>query len=294
MPLSRRTFLIAAGALGAAATASKSEASVATAAADDAWGVLVDTTRCVGCRSCESACAEANGLPAPPEPESVARPGVRRFTTPTQFTVVQEALRPDAEARYAKTQCLHCVSPACASACPVRALEKTATGPVIYNPERCIGCRYCMVACPFDVPKYEYDKAVPYVRKCTFCAGRLAKGEKPACVANCPAEALEFGRRSELIEIAKRRIYAPGSIYVPQIYGEHEAGGTSWLYISDIPFEALHLPTDISGTPYSELTEGALSAVPMVMTLWPPLLMALYAAAKRRNEVASVEESAHE
>jgi Fe-S-cluster-containing dehydrogenase component len=278
----RRLFLKSAGAAGLALAAAPAHA--ARALDPNSPAVLVDTTRCIGCRGCEAACAEANGLPEPPEP-----PGdifaTRREASTTQFTVVNRgSVASNGDERFAKTQCLHCLSPGCASACPVRALEKTPEGPVVYHADRCIGCRYCMVACPFGVPKYEYQKAVPYVRKCTFCYERQVRGLKPACVEACPAEALSFGTRSTLLLEAKRRVFAPDSGYVPHVYGEHESGGTSWLYISDVPLESLGLRTDVSDVAPSERTDGALSAVPVVMTLWPPLLMGLYAFAHERRD----------
>jgi Fe-S-cluster-containing dehydrogenase component len=287
MRIGRRVFLKSCAALtatGAAAAlpASESDRAAAAASARDGFGVLVDTTRCIGCRSCEIACAEANRLP---EPERLGEDAVfssHRDTSPRQLTVVNQARGPG-EARYAKTQCLHCVVPACASACPVKALDKTPAGPVVYHEDRCIGCRYCMIACPYGVPKYEYDRAVPYVRKCTMCASRLAEGKIPACVENCPGGALQFGKRDELLAEARRRVYAPNSTYEPHIYGETEAGGTSWMYIADRPLSDFGLPDDVAGGSYFESTRGALGAVPFVITLWPPLLMGLYAARKREE-----------
>jgi Fe-S-cluster-containing dehydrogenase component len=279
----RRTFLKLACAAGVAGAPRPALAAAARRAAPGAKAVLVDTTLCVGCRGCEAACAERNGLPEPAlagEPRALDH---RRTTAPNVFTVVNrgERLGPDGTQRFAKTQCLHCVDPACASACPVRAFEKTAAGPVVYNAERCIGCRYCMVACPFEVPKYEYDKAVPYVRKCDFCASRQADGLEPACVAACPSGALVFGERQALLDEAKRRIYGEPGRYAKHVFGEHEAGGTSWLYIGDVPLESLGLRTDVGPEPASSLTATALSGVPFVMTLWPPVLMGLYAFAHR-------------
>jgi Fe-S-cluster-containing dehydrogenase component len=192
---------------------------------------------------------------------------------------------------------MHCIEPACASGCVVRALEKTPAGPVIYHANRCLGCRYCMVACPFGVPKYEYTKAAPVVRKCTFCAERQAEGKQPACVEACPNSALVFGNRAELIEEAKKRIYASPGKYVPHIYGEEEAGGTSWLYISDVPLETLRLPLNVERSSYPEMADRSLSAVPFVITLWPPLLMGLWAASKRQKKLVTagkVEEGRHE
>jgi len=284
MKLDRRTFLKVAGVTAASLAPSPADAASAVPA-KDAMGVLVDTTLCIGCRSCEAACAEANGLPsaeAPPDLDVFAQ---WREKGPDAFTVVNRSpfKGKDGAERYAKTQCLHCVDPACASACPTRALEKTEAGPVAYRANRCMGCRYCMVSCPFGVPKYQYDHAIPYVRKCTFCADRQAKGLPPACTEACPAGALLFGKREELLEIAKTRIYQNPDKYVHRVYGEREAGGTSWLYITDVPFESLGLPA-VAEEPYPGFARGALSAVPFVMTLWPPVLMGLYAFARNRSE----------
>ncbi|HUL98853.1 MAG TPA: 4Fe-4S dicluster domain-containing protein, partial [Mycobacterium sp.] len=221
-----------------------------------------------------------------------------RTTDPYHYTVVNRyaaALSAPTEQRFIKTQCMHCLEPACASACPARALEKTAAGPIVYHGDRCLGCRYCMLACPFDVPKFEYSKPIAYIKKCSFCAERQAKGQVPACADVCPSGALQFGRRSILLEEARKRIYDHPNDYVHHIYGEEEAGGTSWLYLSDTPFERLGLKADLSTTPYPALTDTALSAVPVVMTLWPPLLMGLYTFSKqRRGENEPAQEARHE
>jgi len=286
MKLNRRTFFKVAGTAGAVALAPASKAgatSHAEALAAGRRGVLVDTTKCIGCRACEAACAEANVLAGPAMPDDAAVFAAPRKTDTAAFTVVNQ--RAASPARFVKQQCMHCIEPACASACLARALDKTPTGPVVYHKDRCLGCRYCMVACPFGVPKYEYDKALPYVRKCTFCAERQAKGEAPACTSVCPSGALTFGNRNELIETARERLYAKGSSYVRHIYGENEVGGTSWMYITDIPIEKLGLPTDVGAYAYSSLTQASLAAVPFVLTLWPPLLMGIYSFSKRRNEV---------
>jgi formate dehydrogenase iron-sulfur subunit len=287
MRLTRRSFFRLAGATAGSGVALSAQART-TADDDRLPGVLVDTTRCVGCRGCEAACAEANDLPAPPEGDQVLSKA--RDTSTTAFTVVNRAEAPDGGDRFGKKQCMHCLAPACASACPVRALNKLPTGPVTYDPSKCMGCRYCMVACPFDVPKYEYEALAPRVRKCTFCAPRQAKGLPPACVEACPSGALTFGKRHELLEEAKRRIYSAPDRFVHRVYGEHEAGGTSFLYISDVPFERLALQAGVPEKPYPELVAGALGAPPLVMTLWPPLLMGLYAFSKRRDEVEKEEQ----
>src|SRR5512137_212166 len=289
MRITRRAFFKVAGVTaGTGLAAAASARSAGPSPVDDALpGVLVDTTRCAGCRACEAACAEANDNPAPAERTDLS---VRRDTSQHVFTVINQAEGTNGEPRFGKKQCMHCLAPACASACPVRAMDKLPTGPVVYDPGKCMGCRYCMVACPFDVPRYEYERAAPLVRKCTFCPERQAQGLQPACTSVCPTGALTFGRRTALLEEAKRRIYAEGSTYLRRVYGEHEAGGTSWLYISDVPFEQLALQAGIPERPYHELVAGALGAPPFVMTLWPPLLMGLYTFSKRRDEVEEKEE----
>ncbi len=284
MSVDRRTFLKAAASVGAAGAVAPAEAAIAVAA-PGARAVLVDTTLCIGCQGCEAACREANALPEPATAGDERPFATRRETGPESFTVVNRGLQlgRDGGERFAKTQCLHCVEPACASACPVRALEKTASGPVVYHANLCIGCRYCMVACPFGVPKYEYAKTVPYVRKCDFCARRQANGKPPACSDVCPSGALLFGEREELLEVARTRIYQNPDRYVHRIYGEREAGGTSWLYIGDVPFESLGLITDVRDEAYPRLTSTALAGVPFVITLLPPLLMAIRELGRARD-----------
>jgi len=297
MTLDRRQILKLAAAAGAAAALPGPDVDAALARpSKDARAVLVDTTNCIGCRTCEMACAEANKLP---DIASEVAFESLRTTGPDQFTVVNKGTTksPGGDDRFAKTQCMHCVEPACASGCVVRALEKTKNGPVIYHADRCLGCRYCMVACPFGVPKYEYTKAVPIVRKCTFCADRQAAGKPPACVEACPGSALTFGDRAQLLEEARKRIYKTPGTYHPHVYGQEEAGGTSWLYISDVPLETLRLPQNVEKSSYPEMAERALSAVPFVITLWPPLLMGLWAASKQPKKPAAagtVGEGRHE
>jgi Fe-S-cluster-containing dehydrogenase component len=283
MKIGRRGFFqvaVAGAGMATVGAAAANEAGAETQGHADGPGVLVDTTLCVGCRACEAACAEANGNPPPPESDEVF--SKRRETSEGAFTVVNKI--EGIEKRFAKKQCMHCLSPACASACPVRAMDKKPEGPVTYDPSICLGCRYCMIACPFDVPKYEYSSNTPRVRKCSFCATRQAAGLKPACTEVCPSGALTFGRRNALLDLAKTRIYTNPDRYVHHVYGEDEAGGTSWLYIGDFQLEKLALRT---GTPEREvpsLVAGALGAPPFVMTLWPPLLMGIYMFSKRREE----------
>jgi formate dehydrogenase iron-sulfur subunit len=290
MRIGRRGFFkVAAVTAGAAgATAAVAAGATETHGAVDGPSVLVDTTLCIGCRACEAACSETNANPPPPESDEVfAQP---RETSIDAFTVVNRTEKEDGTKRYAKRQCMHCLSPGCASACPVRAMDKLPSGPVVYDPKACLGCRYCMIACPFEIPKYEYDSLTPRVRKCTFCADRQAKGLKPACTEVCPSGALAFGKRSEMLDAAKTRIYTNPSRYVHHVYGEHEVGGTSWLYLTDVEPEKLALKSNLPEKAIPDNVKGALSAPPFVMTLWPPLLMGLYVFSKRRDEVEKKED----
>jgi len=245
-------------------------------------GILVDTTKCIGCRSCEYACADAHkdaGVEVTDEVDFSAE----RVTDEKHWTVVN---RYDTEKGtiYAKKQCMHCRQPACASACLTRAMHKTAEGPVVWTENRCMGCRFCMVSCPFDMPKFEYHSAVPRIQKCVMCAERLAEGKQPACVENCPAGALTFGPRSALLEQARQRIYAAPDAYVHQVYGEDEVGGTGWLYLASVPFAQLGFRTDLGTTPFPTYTREFLYAVPVVLTVVPPLLLALSRASRARAE----------
>jgi formate dehydrogenase iron-sulfur subunit len=294
MKVSRRTFLKIVGATGAATLASgprQVRAGRLGPPSDGTLATLVDSTRCIGCRACEAACSEANRLP---EPVMLGQESVfeeKRTTDSRAYTVVNRYTNSEDERAptYVRTQCMHCVEPACASVCPVAALEKTPEGPVVYHADRCLGCRYCMLACPFGIPKFEYEKAIPYIRKCSFCIHRLRQGKLPACAEVCPTGALQFGKRKELLEIARTRIYQDPERYVHHIYGEHEVGGTGWLYITDVPFEQLEFRMNLGTTPYPELTWTFLSSVPFVLTLWPPFLMGLYALTKSREKAAQVE-----
>ncbi len=238
------------------------------------YGVLVDTTRCAGCNSCTYACAEANGLPAPEDPDSVTKP------TTTQWTAIRKFKTSKGEV-YVKRQCMHCVSPACDAACLTAAMEKTAEGPVVWREDKCMGCRFCMISCPFDGPKFEYSSTEPRIRKCVMCADRVRKGGEPACVENCPEGALVFGKRGDLLRTAHKRIADSPDKYIDHVYGEREVGGTSWLYLAGVPFEDLGFPADVGEKPYPELTASFLYSVPMVLTLAPALMLGV---AKATNQ----------
>jgi len=226
----------------------------------DRFGVLADFTLCIGCRSCEWACSSSHDLPHgkikdyddPTPMESMRRPDDKQLT-------VINAYDPPASSEKAltvKVNCLHCEKPACVSACIVGALEKTPQGPVTYNAWECIGCRYCMVACPFSIPAYEYDNALtPKVVKCDLCADQTLKGGAPSCVGICPTEALLYGKRSELLKVAKNRIRHSPERYINKVYGEHDAGGTSWLYLSDRDFATVDLP-DVPDSSPAHVTEN--------------------------------------
>ena len=296
--ISRRQFLktvgTAAAAAGLASLPKTAGASGSFSGNPDRCGVLVDTTLCIGlnCRRCEIACAKENNLPPitkPPEDESVFLEP--RRTDAHTFTVVNRFEHPDPQQPpiYVKKQCMHCDEPACASACLVNAFTKTPEGAVVYDPSVCIGCRYCMVACPFNIPAYEYDEPLhPRVRKCTFCfASRIKEGRRPACVEACPKEVMTFGKRSELIDLAREKMAAHEGKFVEHIYGEHEVGGTGWMYLASVPFDQIGMRTDLGTTPYPELTRNYLSAAPLVLALWPIFFAGLFMFSKRRDELSN-------
>jgi formate dehydrogenase iron-sulfur subunit len=183
---------------------------------------------------------------------------------------------------------MNCQDPACASACLVGALRKTELGPVTYDSSKCIGCRYCLVACPFNVPRYQWAKLAPYVTKCDMCYARQAKGQPPACVEACPVQASIVGWREEILEEAERRILSD-SKYVKHIYGSEEVGGTSVFYLSDIPFEKLGFTTTLQSQPMPVLTANALGDIPTVVMVGGGLLAGLYWITNRRKLVALAE-----
>jgi len=296
MSITRRKFL---GWLGAAGVGTTVGSSVRAATGGQfkgypgSKGVLFDNTRCIGCRRCEEGCNRVNELPAPDRRfDDLSVLEERRRTTAKAYTVVNKYPRESMPGSplFRKMQCNHCLEPACASACFVHAFTKTETGAVVYDPTVCVGCRYCMIACPFEIPTYEYDSAFsPRVMKCTMCYPRVIKGQLPGCVEACPMEALSFGKREDMIKIAQERFRKYPDRYVDHVYGEHEMGGTSWLYISGTPFKELEMREDLGITPAPQLTAGALSSVPMIVGLWPVLLAGIYAVSKRKEKIAQSE-----
>lgn len=251
------------------------------------YGMLVDLTLCVGCRSCEQACNEANNLPKPEKPfddDGVFKE--KRWPSAKAYTVVNRYPNPKDKEHplFRKIQCNHCLEPACATACPIKAYTKTEQGAVVYNEDLCFGCRYCVIACPFNIPGYDYESAFEAkVVKCTFCNTRIAKNELPACAAACPSGALAFGKRTDLIKMARKRIMENPKNYMDHVYGEREVGGTSWMYLSGIPFDHYGLPENLPKKPLIELTEGYLSSVPVIFTTFPAIFGMLYAALHRKE-----------
>jgi len=232
--------------------------------------LLIDLTRCIGCEACVLACREANGLP---------REGSAEELSATTWSAIERH-----RGVPVKRQCMHCLEPACASVCPVGALHKTPEGPVVYEADRCIGCRYCMVGCPFGIPRYEWSSPLPKVRKCLMCfENRVAEGKPPACAEVCPTGATEFGDRDALIREARRRIEAEPERYVDRIYGEREVGGTSVLYLSGVPFEELGFETSLEEQPYPGLTWEILSKLPRVVSLGGALLFGIWWITGRRE-----------
>ena len=295
MSISRRRFLEWIGAAGMGSVAGKPALAAGNQHFEGypgSYGILHDTTRCVGCRSCEAACNEVNELPLPDKPfTELAVLDEKRRTTEKAYTVVNK-YHPAGSPHpvFVKTQCNHCLEPACASACFVRAFCKTKSGAVTYDSSVCVGCRYCMIACPFEIPAYEYNEALsPRIMKCTMCYPRIINGQLPACVEACPMEALTFGKREDLIRIARERIRKYPDKYIDHLYGEKEMGGTSWLYLSGVPFSQIGMREDLGTTPAPQLTSGALAVVPMVAGLWPVLLMGLYAVSKRKETLFQEE-----
>ena len=250
MGTDRRTALkILAGAAAATAAGAATATGTAEAAAttprqvpEEAVGMLYDTTLCIGCKACVVACREANGMPteAGPWPEGIYdAPVDLSSSTRNIIKLYQDG----EEQSYMKAQCMHCVDPACVGACMLGALRKDPkTGVVTWNGDTCVGCRYCQMACPFNVPKYEWTALNPRIVKCELCNHRLAEGKIPGCCEVCPRKAVIFGKRSDLLDEAKRRLAEHPDRYVPKIYGEHDGGGTQVLYLSHVPFEKLGLP----------------------------------------------------
>jgi len=281
---------------------------------------LIDITKCIGCRACQVACKQWNDR----EGEETQLDYNLGFQNPATLSAKTLTLITYHELPYEKApgglhylftmrRCLHCLEPACASACPTTALQRRADGPVIYDSGQCIGCRYCIWACPWGVPTAEWDSLAPKIQKCTHCADRsdqpvplsrngqaLSEEESkqyrndivtPACVKACPADCLRFGTRDDLLKEAHNRISTQPDRYVDHIYGEKEAGGTSVLYLSSVPFEKLGFP-DVGTKPYPSLSRAALHAVPPAVIALGALLGGVYGFLRRRASAVGKQEAA--
>ncbi len=236
------------------------------------FAMLNDCTRCVGCRACQSVCKRTHQL---------EKAGTDPFyDMPTDLngrslTLIELYKESDQKWSFVKKQCMHCADASCVSVCIVSAFRKREDGVVTYDADKCIGCRYCQYACPFNVPTFEFDKAAPVVRKCDFCKDlRLAKGEQPWCAEVCPAGAIKFGKRGDLVKEAHARIEKEPDRYNPAVYGEKEIGGTSVIYLApkNIPFEKFGFPNYNEATPFhlqEEIQHG-------IFKYWAPPI-ALYA-----------------
>jgi formate dehydrogenase iron-sulfur subunit len=239
------------------------------------YALLIDITQCIGCGACVSACQSEHGFPEQP----AARLDEKNLTALERYGDVT-----------VRRMCRHCEHPTCVSVCPVGAMYKTPQGPVNYDATKCLGCRYCMLACPFDIPKYEWHNPAPRVRKCTMCYDeRTSKGRPTACSEACPTGATKFGDRAELLAEAFSRIQADPKTYVPRVYGDTAAGGTSVLYLSGVPFEKLGFSTKVGTEPLPELTWRVLEKIPDVVVTAGVAFAAIHWITSRRDEVRRFE-----
>jgi Fe-S-cluster-containing dehydrogenase component len=245
MALDRRSALKvlatgAATACAAVAAPGKAHARPPKQAPDDAVGMLYDATLCIGCKACMVACRDANDVTYS-DPNGMYYDPV---DLSAEAKTVIKLYAEDGKQSFFKAQCMHCIDPACASACMLGAFKKRAGGVVTWDQDRCIGCRYCQVACPFGVPKFEWGSNTPRLVKCEMCSHRLEQGGIPACVEVCPRESIIFGDYRELLEEARRRLREHPERYYPKVYGETDGGGTQVLFLSPpgVPFEKVGLP----------------------------------------------------
>ena len=292
--INRRDFLKSAAALGIAAGTFGASTSKGTdkTLSDDRIGILVDTEACVGCRHCEWACRTAHELPTSDLDSYSDNSVFKEFrrtdaisrTVVNEFENKKDPLLPI----HVKTQCMHCEKPACVSACIVGAFSKKDDGSVVWDGDKCIGCRYCMVACQFQIPTYDYDKSInPQIKKCDLCYGKRKDDKLPACVSICPNEALLFGKRDEVIRTAKNKIKRKPDVYIDHVYGEHEIGGTAWMYIAGEKFDKLKLPP-LSNNPAPGISEsiqhGIFAYFVPPVTLYALLGTIMWVTKKRKDD----------
>lgn len=247
--------------------------------------ILTDVTKCIGCEECVHACKETNNLPEDKPwrwQSDVNDLSASRWTT---------MVKGEKDAHVRK-QCRHCLEPACASACPVGALHQTPEGPIVYNSGICMGCRYCMMACPYGVPRYTWNQPIPYVRKCILCYDKIKSGEltEPACTKACPTGATIYGKREELLDVAKARIKANPDLYMDRVWGEKEVGGSNVLYLSHVDLSFLGWKPDLGETSLPAKTWPALRIVPGVFLGVGAAMSAACWFMNRRNKVKADEE----
>jgi len=242
--------------------------------------ILIDITRCIGCEECVLACKEENDLG--PDRLRRGQQAVDGLSATRYSTILRY---PDDH--FVRQQCRHCLDPACVSACLVGAMQKTPEGPVIYDSDLCMGCRYCLVACPYGIPRYEWDEAAPLVQKCTLCYPRIIEGREPACVEACPEDALMFGERDDLLAEAHRRIAENPGTYLDHVYGETEVGGTSVLYLADISLGFLGWAENLGDGGLPHLTYAALKKVPWTVAGMGSLMGGIYWVINRRMKLAA-------
>ncbi len=241
-------------------------------------GILFDVTLCIGCGACYQACKEENDLP------NTNKEYLKDHLSENTLTIVEQY-----GDKYARKLCMHCNEPSCVSVCPVGSFKKNEFGAVIYDKNKCIGCRYCMQACPHKVPRYEWGKTQPRVRKCNLCSKRLKEGKLTACAEACPTEATLFGDMEKLIEVANSRLKNNPTKYYQHIYGLEEAGGGHVLVISPMPFEQLGYTAMLPDKPMPELTMRAMEKIPSVVAAGGIFLTTMYWLTKRKNQIAREE-----
>ncbi len=328
MSMNRRDFLKTAAAgsgLLLASGVSPALASMPKELPPEAVGILYDATLCIGCKSCMVNCKIYNSVPGgalylkgrtisyevkPGEPfwdaaENLSSKTVNVIKVNKSGTAVNKDSTENGYS-FVKQHCLHCITPACVSVCPVSALRKNpVNGVVHYVESRCIGCRYCMIACPFNIPKYEYESATPQVRKCQLCQHRYEEGKYSACCEFCPTGASIFGKVADLRKEAQKRLTLktgenydfplqrvdssqkmrrPVSKYLNHVYGMTEAGGTQYLLLAGVPFDWIGFNKNITDGYLPDLTWAYIAKIPAVIAGVILAGTATWAYTKNRNK----------
>jgi len=251
--------------------------------ATKSFAILTDVTKCIGCEECVLACKQANDTGLEDAPWQWQ--GEATDLSSTRWTTIDRTV----EGRYVRVHCRHCLDPSCAAACPVGALKITAEGAVAYDPAICMGCRYCLVACPFRMTRYEWESPTPRVRKCILCYDKIKAHllDQPACTAKCPTGATVFGERDALLVEAKRRIRSEPARYLHHVWGEHEVGGTSVLYISDVDLVTAGWPAGLGHHAEPYLAEQVLQTVPATFLAVGTAMVGIHWVVKRRQKLAA-------